>query len=646
MITDEDEEQEYLSSYTVDYKLSHQNEDQCMFVENDCSKEEGDLYQQLAEKDHYLILAAEAGKVLLEKNQELTNHYQSLQDEYQQKIEELEQEKHHLKRQLVTRGNCYDSRMQDLQQELHNLSGQLDMVQKSSRSFEQTHRSTYEDLALTNNSLLTELDEVKSYNENLAQQVQTLSKRIDGRINNGNKSYNNNIANYDATDGTPQSDGAQEKDYLEMKNLKEQVHKLSDQKRHLEESFTELAHEKRAITHEQQQTIGKVSTLEGELQELKQQISMCQEDLNKTKKKNVQLKDQLEEYVYMETSQMRTQSDNSLFNELEMSLSEADMNFQQISTPLKINENGLPNIMISPDADQAKINLENLKDDLLEVYKKLKVLWMKLTNDESYFDFNNSINSETINGEIISKIVDQIIDLIQGKVMSLGLIDTGNVSPTHLDLDNCDNLSQPDSQTSDQDVDILEQQVHDLNQRLNIATTDLEGAKKELVTSQTSARENEDKALNLTVKVNSQDREIESLRKEREIMMADTTMEEKLRMALEERDAALKRENEVKVKYEETKNDMQKLNNQLISAVEQKLELSEQLEQWQFDMASLIDQQLATKIKRDQQKSKKRSNSTNPARMFAAKFFASRNTSRDSSHSNTPTSKSPVPQKK
>lgn len=34
MITDEDEEQEYLSSYTVDYELSHQNEDQCMFVEN------------------------------------------------------------------------------------------------------------------------------------------------------------------------------------------------------------------------------------------------------------------------------------------------------------------------------------------------------------------------------------------------------------------------------------------------------------------------------------------------------------------------------------------------------------------------------------------------------------------------------------
>lgn len=49
--------------------------------------ENTDLYQQIAEKDHYLMLAAEAGKVLLEKNQELTHHYESLQDDYLRKIE-------------------------------------------------------------------------------------------------------------------------------------------------------------------------------------------------------------------------------------------------------------------------------------------------------------------------------------------------------------------------------------------------------------------------------------------------------------------------------------------------------------------------------------------------------------------------------
>lgn len=41
------------------------------------------------------------------------------------------------------------------------------------------------------------------------------------------------------------------------------------------------------------------------------------------------------------------------------------------------------------------------------------------------------------------------------------------------------------------------------------------------------------------------------------------------------------RENAIQSNFEQTQNDMQKLNNQLIAAVQQKLVLSEQLEQWQ-----------------------------------------------------------------
>ena len=50
-------------------------------------EESADIYTQLAEKDHYLMLAAEAGKVLLEKNQELEVQYEALHTEYLHKIE-------------------------------------------------------------------------------------------------------------------------------------------------------------------------------------------------------------------------------------------------------------------------------------------------------------------------------------------------------------------------------------------------------------------------------------------------------------------------------------------------------------------------------------------------------------------------------
>ena len=49
--------------------------------------DEGDVYAQLAQKERDLILAAELGKALLEKNQELTKRNEGIAEEYSQKIE-------------------------------------------------------------------------------------------------------------------------------------------------------------------------------------------------------------------------------------------------------------------------------------------------------------------------------------------------------------------------------------------------------------------------------------------------------------------------------------------------------------------------------------------------------------------------------
>ena len=49
--------------------------------------QESDVYSMLAQKERDLILAAELGKALLEKNQELAIRHQQLIEEYSQKIE-------------------------------------------------------------------------------------------------------------------------------------------------------------------------------------------------------------------------------------------------------------------------------------------------------------------------------------------------------------------------------------------------------------------------------------------------------------------------------------------------------------------------------------------------------------------------------
>lgn len=46
-----------------------------------------DIYGQLQQKEKDLILAAELGKALLEKNEELSRHNERLAEEYSQKLE-------------------------------------------------------------------------------------------------------------------------------------------------------------------------------------------------------------------------------------------------------------------------------------------------------------------------------------------------------------------------------------------------------------------------------------------------------------------------------------------------------------------------------------------------------------------------------
>lgn len=49
--------------------------------------DDNDIYRQLAQKEKDLLLAAELGKALLEKNEELSRNYELLQEEYSTVVE-------------------------------------------------------------------------------------------------------------------------------------------------------------------------------------------------------------------------------------------------------------------------------------------------------------------------------------------------------------------------------------------------------------------------------------------------------------------------------------------------------------------------------------------------------------------------------
>ncbi|XP_068173439.1 BICD family-like cargo adapter 1 isoform X2 [Antennarius striatus] len=69
---------------------------------------------------------------------------------------------------------------------------------------------------------------------------------------------------------------------------------------------------------------------------------------------------------------------------------------------------------------------------------------------------------------------------------------------------------------------------------------------------------------------------------------------EVLQQAIRDRDEAIAKKNLMEAELVRSKNDMMSLNNQLLEAIQRKLELSQELEAWQDDIQTIISQQLRT----------------------------------------------------
>ncbi|KAM9452022.1 BICD family-like cargo adapter 1 isoform 2-T2 [Salvelinus alpinus] len=84
--------------------------------------------------------------------------------------------------------------------------------------------------------------------------------------------------------------------------------------------------------------------------------------------------------------------------------------------------------------------------------------------------------------------------------------------------------------------------------------------------------------------------------------------EELAQQAIRDRDEAIAKKNLMEAELVRSKNDMMCLNNQLLEAIQRKLELSQELEAWQDDIQIIINQQLRTQQQLEQVEKKPASN--------------------------------------
>lgn len=83
---------------------------------------------------------------------------------------------------------------------------------------------------------------------------------------------------------------------------------------------------------------------------------------------------------------------------------------------------------------------------------------------------------------------------------------------------------------------------------------------------------------------------------------------EVVQQAIRDRDEAIAKKNLMEVELVRSKNDMMSLNNQLLEAIQRKLELSQELEAWQDDIQIIINQQLMSQQQSELSQKKSTSN--------------------------------------
>ncbi|KAI4559381.1 hypothetical protein MJG53_017907 [Ovis ammon polii x Ovis aries] len=88
-------------------------------------EEPEDLALQLQQKEKDLLLAAELGKMLLERNEELQRQLDTLSAQHAEREEQLQQQNHELRRGLAARGAEWEARAVELERDVEALRAQL-----------------------------------------------------------------------------------------------------------------------------------------------------------------------------------------------------------------------------------------------------------------------------------------------------------------------------------------------------------------------------------------------------------------------------------------------------------------------------------------------------------------------------------------
>ncbi|XP_066500621.1 BICD family-like cargo adapter 1 [Hoplias malabaricus] len=329
-----------------------------------------------------------------------------------------------------------------------------------------------------------------------------------------------------------------------------EIKMLSERKRELERRVSAVLEENEQLQHTVENLRERTLVLEKQCHEKDLQLRQSQLELQEVRVSHRQLSARLEELSEEKSLQSFGPNSQSLLCEIEQSMEQEELEQER----------------------------EQLRLQLWEAYCQVRSICSHLRG--------NDITDSALSTD---SSMDESSETSSAKDVPTGSLQSSLLELRRLTQNLLDGNESTGSRRSDEEV--LEEQVRKLGEELKEVRELYEQEQERVRRAQEEVLQLHNQIALLSLEVCSSREENERLRAMSEVREPS----EQLQSAIRDRDDAIAKKKAVEMELAKCKIDIMSLNSQLLDAIQQKLNLSQQLEAWQDDMHRVIDQQLMDK---------------------------------------------------
>ncbi|XP_069817378.1 BICD family-like cargo adapter 1 isoform X2 [Dendropsophus ebraccatus] len=378
--------------------------------------------------------------------------------------------------------------------------------------------------------------------------------------------------------------------------LLEQLNRATEMEKQLSLQVTVLQEEFREKSMSTSQHISRLESVLAEIKMLSDRKRELEQQLTTIMEENDQLQGIVEELHERELTLSQQTCDKEIqLGESQLELEELRHSYRQLQMKMEelreekslqhLNSTStslLSEIEQSIEAEEQEQEREQLRLQLWEAHCQVRSLCCQLRGNESA---DSAVSTDSS--------MDESSETSSAKDVPAGSLRTALSELKSLILSILDTCEAASSRKCEDDG---------LEEQIKRTSEDSKALRELLQGEQVRMKQTFEELQRLHKQVTLLSVEMTALKEERDHLLEltqNTDTHEQLLKAIKDRDEAIAKKNAVETELTICRNDLMSLNTQLLDAIQQKLNLSQQLEAWQDDMHRVIDQQLMDKHQKE-----------------------------------------------